>query len=122
MCTLYSDIKFLFKSATVNTHVGVKEGTATNYLLVDRMIKMINESSDNDDYLGRLHALVLMDDTILLATIRERLEKKFNIVQEFCKEYGMKVNLKKTKFMVINDDLHDKSDIISRSVNCSACI
>ena len=79
------------------------------------MIKMINESSDNDDYLGRLHALLLMDDTILLATTRERLEKKFKIVQEFCKEYGMKINLKKSKFMVINCDLH-KSDIMSEAL------
>ena len=114
------DIKFLFKSATINTSVGVKQGAATSCLLfiiyVDRMIKMINESSDNDDYLGRLHALLLMDDTILLATTRERLEKKFKIVLEFCKEYGMKINLKKTKFMVINGDLHDKSDIISEAL------
>ena len=51
------DIHFLFKSVTINTSVGVKEGAATSCLLfiiyVDRMIKMINESSDNDDYLGR---------------------------------------------------------------------
>ena len=36
-----------------------------------------------------------MDDIILLATTHERLEKKFKIVQEFRKEYGMKINLKK---------------------------
>ena len=74
---------------------------------------MINESSGSDGYLGGLHTLLLMDDTILLATSRERLEKKFKVVQPFCTEYGMAINIKKTKFMITNGSIDEKSDIVS---------
>ena len=90
LSALYSDIKFQFKSVTIDTSIGVKQGASTSCLLfimyVDRMVKMINGSSGNDGYLGSLYTLLLMDDTILLATSRERLEKKFKVVQTFCTE------------------------------------
>lgn len=121
LCTLYSDIKFMFKSTTINTSLGVKQGAATSCLLfiiyVDRMIKMINACSTSDDFLGNLHTLLLMDDTVLLATNRKRLKTKFEIVQNFCNEYGMTINIKKTKFMVINGDLYDKNDIFSEGIH-----
>ena len=51
------------------------------------MVKMIKESSGSDGYLGGLHTLLLIDNAILLATTREQLEKKFKVVQKFCREY-----------------------------------
>ena len=63
-----------------------------------------------------VYTLLLMDDTILLATSRERLEKKFKVVQNFCTEYGMTINITKTKFMIINGSIDEKSDIVSEDI------
>ena len=79
------------------------------------MVKMINQM-ENDGYLKSLHSLLLMDDTVLMATTRDKLIVKFKMVQRFCKEYGMVINRKKTKFMVINNSNNDKEPIISEGV------
>ena len=55
---------------------------------------MIN-TVGTDGFLESLHALLLMDDTVLLATSRDRILNKFQIVDLFCKEYGMSSNVKK---------------------------
>ena len=51
----------------------------------------------NDSFLKDLHLMVLMDDTVLVASSREMIIKKFEILITFCKEYDMEVHqLKKT--------------------------
>ena len=44
---------------------------------------------------------MLMEDTVILATSRERLTEKLNYLEESCDEYGMLVIESKTKFMAI---------------------
>ena len=53
---------------------------------------------------------------MLLATTRDLLVKKFNIVHEFCLNYGMKVNESKTKYMVINSCVDDKYTIVLNGI------
>ena len=65
-------------------------------LYVDRMIKMVKAAFQDDGFLGSLHMLMLMDDTVLFATSREKLIEKFQKCQDFCEEYGMSINQKKT--------------------------
>ena len=67
-------------------------------IYLDIMARMINTVGD-DGFLKSLHTLLLMDDTVLLATSRESLIKKIQIVKLFCKRYGMSLNVKKTKLM-----------------------
>ena len=55
---------------------------------------------------------MLMDDTIILATSREKIFEKVQLLQDYCKENGMKVNASKTKLMVINGGPMDKIPII----------
>ena len=97
---LYSNIKLVFQSATISTSIGVKQGSASScmffVIFLDIMVRMIN-TVRNDGFLESLHALLLMDDTALLATNRERIIEKFQIVQRFCKDYGMSINTKKTR-------------------------
>ena len=45
---------------------------------------------------------MLMDDTVILATSRERAVEKIQILRSFCLSSGMVINNEKTKFMVIN--------------------
>ena len=63
---------------------------------MDIMVRMIN-TVETDGLLESLHALLLMDETVLLAASRDTILEKLQIVQLFCKEYGMSLNVKKNK-------------------------
>ena len=125
IAAIYSTIIFLFKTVSIATSVGVKQGAATSCLLfvlyVDRLIKKVKEASGVDGFLGKLHILMLMDDTILLATNRRELEKKMNVVNMYCIDYGMSINNKKTKFMVINNEPEDKVEMICGNTKVEYC-
>ena len=124
LAKIYTDEKLVFKVAVIQTAIGVRQGAASSCLLfiifLDVMVKMINRS-ENDGFLESYHSLLLMDDTVLLATSREKLITKFQIVQHFCKEYGMSINVSKTKFMVINGVSYERSPIISNGINVKYC-
>ena len=62
-----------------------------------------------------------MDDTVIMATSRENITKKINLLIQFCKKYGMVVNESKTKLMVINGTMHDKHSIITNSLIIKHC-
>ena len=62
------------------------------------MLKVLGD----DSFLLDVHALMLMDDTVLLASSREKNIEKFTILMNFCGRYGMVINEIKTKMMVIN--------------------
>ena len=62
------------------------------------MLKLVR----NDSFLVDVHALMLMDDTVLLASTRKKIIEKFTVLMEFCVKYGMMVNELKTNLMVIN--------------------
>ena len=42
------------------------------------------------------------DDVVLVADKRKKLQKMIDILNETCREYGMEINIKKTKVMVMN--------------------
>ena len=67
-------------------------------VFVNDLIKIIKEGCEADGFLAWIHILVLMDDTVLLATSRENMIKKITLLHNYCKEYGMKINQSKTKF------------------------
>ena len=94
--------------------MGVKQGAATSGILfiiyIDRKLRMIKSKIDDDGFLKDLHTLLLMDDTVLFATSREKLIEKFNVVCDFCNSYGVKLNEKKTN-MVVNNKNGDKIPI-----------
>ena len=106
---MYKCTKNILKSAVVESSVGVRQGAPTSCLLfVIYIDKMIKERIDIDGFLGELHALLLMDDTVIVATSRDMCKRKFEILMDYCTEYGMVVNSSKTKFFVINADENDK--------------
>ena len=106
-------------------NLGVKQGSSASCILfilyVDRMIRMVKNAFQDDGFLGSLHMLMLMDDTVLLATSKKKLIEKFQKCQDFCEEYGMSINQKKTEFMVINSNKHDKETIHSRGIDVKYC-
>ena len=70
----------------------------------------------NDSFLLDVHALMLMDDTVLLASTRERIIEKFEVLMKFCEKYGMVVNELKTQMMVINGVAADRQDFVVSGV------
>ena len=62
------------------------------------MVNMIKQNCGVDGFLEWLHVLVLMDDTVLLATTRYNMIRKIKILNQFRNSHGMRVNVKKTNF------------------------
>ena len=121
---IYKCTKFLLKSATIPVSMGVKQGAPMSCLLfvfyVDIKIRKINRY-DPDGYLGVLNVMLLMDDTVILATSREACIAKFSLLVEYCDNYGMKINNSKTQFMVINAEPADKRTIRTDHLDVQYC-
>ena len=49
------------------------------------------------------------------------MEKKLNILKEYCDEYGMQINEKKTEFMVINGTKVDRENIVLEGMTVKHC-
>ena len=94
---------------------GVRQGSPTSCLLfiifVNDLICMIKEGCGYDGFLEWLHVLVLMDDTVLLATTRRGMLSKISLLHQYCTEYGMVVNQSKTKFFVTNGTKTDSEPL-----------
>ena len=109
---MYSCTKNVLNAAVIDATIGVRQGSPSSCLLfivyIDEMVRMIKDAVANDGFLGILHALLLMDDTVILATNRNMCERKFKAVVQYCREFGMSINTKKTKFFVINGHESDK--------------
>ena len=105
---LYCDTRLLFGAAIITASIGVCQGSPSSCLLftlyVNELVRDLKRECGYDGYLGWLHSLLLMDDTVLLATTREQAINKIRILKECCSKSGMEINQSKTKFMVINGD------------------
>ena len=105
---MYSCTKNVLNSAVVSATIGVRQGSPSSCLLftiyVDQMVRKLKREIGEDGFLSTLHALLLMDDTVLVATSREMCTKKLKVVLDYCDEYGMAINSKKTKFFVIGGE------------------
>ena len=103
LTSLFSVTQFLLGATVITAVIGVKQGSPTScflfILFVDEFIKLVKERSGLDGFLQWLHLLMLMDDTVLLATSRERLIEKLKLLVWWCDKSGMVINEDKTQFM-----------------------
>ena len=103
LSAMYKKTKNILKSAVISSSIGVRQGAPTSCLLfimyIDKMIRRIKEQVGEDGYLGMLHALLLMDDTVILATYRIMCYRRLTIFSVSCTEYGM-VSNEKAKFLL----------------------
>ena len=122
---MYSCTKNVLRSAIINANIGVRQGAPSSCLLfviyIDEMIKMMRNSIAEDGFLGGLHALLLMDDTVIMATNRSSCEAKLKIVLKYCEDFGMSINVKKTKFYVINGSSDDRIPLSVEGTSISYC-
>ena len=80
LMSMYSVTSCILGTVLITCTIGVKQGSPTSVFLfiiyVDVLIKMVKSRSPADGFLSWLHLLMLMDDTIIFATSREKLVKK----------------------------------------------
>ena len=113
---LYKCTRFILKSAIIMANQGVRQGASTSIILfilyIDRMVRLIKSVTEIDGFLNTLHALVLMDDTVILSCSRNLCMQKMKKVLEFCDEFCMDINIKKTSFFVINGEVPDFDPLV----------
>ena len=116
LVAMYRCTESVIGTALIASTVGVRQGSPTSCILfvlyINDMIRMLKQRCPADGFLAWLHVMVMMDDTILLSTTKEGLERKIQILFEFCHSYGMIINSEKTKFMVVNGSDMDREPII----------
>ena len=116
LTSLFCVTQFILGSTIITAVLGVKQGSPTScflfILFVDEFIRLVKSSVDTDGFLDWLHLLMLMDDTVIFATSRERLCQKLNVLAQWCNRSGMVINEDKTEFMAIGAESCDKSPIV----------
>ena len=113
LMSIYRNTVNILNSEYIKATIGVKQGGPMSCILfiiylnvLAGMLKLLGD----DSFLLDVHALMLMDDTVLLASSREKIIEKFTILMDFCERYGMVINELKTKMMVINGTNVDRYD------------
>ena len=93
LTSLFCVTQFILGSTIITAVLGVKQGSQTScflfILFVDEFIRLVKSSVDIDGFLEWLHLLMLMDDTVIFATSRERLCEKLNVLAQSCNKSGM---------------------------------
>ena len=119
LISVYKKTVNILNSEYIRSTIGVKQGGPMSCLLFViylNVLALMLKGVGNDSFLLDVHALMLMDDTVLLAGSRKSMIKKFTILMKFCKKYGMLVNEIKTKLMVINGTKADREQFTVESV------
>ena len=116
---IYQNTINILNSEHIRSTIGVKQGgpmSCVLFIIYLNVLAVMLKALGDDSYLGDLHALMLMDDTVLLGSSREKIIEKFGVLMKFCKEYGMVVNEIKTKLMVINGCEVDRHEFMIDNV------
>ena len=93
---MYSVTHSVVGVVIVTATIGVRQGSPTSCLLfiifVNDLIALIKNGCDVDGIFVWLLTFVLMDDTVLLSTTRQGMQRKLTLLNGYCKDYGMGVN------------------------------
>ena len=112
----YASTSSVIGSVLVAATVGLRQGSPSSCWLficfLNKMVKLFKDSCIADGFLQWLHLLVLMDDTVIFSTTREGMLRKIELLNEFCNGNNMKINLSKTKFMLINGTEGEKTPLV----------
>jgi hypothetical protein len=84
---------------------GVRQGASTSCPLftffLDATVDAVNQC-EPDGWLGSTHMLLLMDDTAIVATSRQRMQEKLEILKRTTDQIGMTIHPTKSRFMSVN--------------------
>ena len=68
-----------------------------------------------------IHCLMYADDLILLSTTPNGLQSKLDILDKYCNDWCLSVNLSKTKIMILNKagkKFSEKFSFQNKSIDC----
>ena len=86
---------------------GIRQGLCTScplfVLFIEPTIDAIS-SVGHDDWLGDIHSLLLMDDTVVLATSREMMTAKLAALKRCTDNIGMIINPSKSQYIAVLPD------------------
>ena len=96
-------------SREIKVERGVRQGCVISPLLFNLYSKfMIREAMEGIEGISfggfNITDLRYADDAVLVADKRKKLQKMIDKLNDTCKEYGMDINVKKTKVMVLGGD------------------
>lgn len=89
---------------TFDASAGVRQGACTSCPLFTCLVDVVVENVkavEDDDWLGNLHLLLLMDDTVVLSTSRPAMEEKLSRLHDSVTNIGMKINAAKSKILTV---------------------
>ena len=103
-CTLDNTYSYM-GNEVVEAKRGVRQGGSTSCSLftfyINDTIRAI-DAFEPDGFLGHDHILLLMDDTVLLTTTRERMGQKLSLLYQTAVTLGMTLHPSKAKFLTVN--------------------
>lgn len=90
--------------------IGVRQGSCLSCPLftfyIDETVRAMRPIP-NDDWLGDLHILLLMDDTAIFATSRRSLSDKLKRIKDSADQIGMTLHPSKSRYLSVNANNHD---------------
>ena len=99
LTSLFWVTQFVLGTTIITAVIGVKQGSPTScflfILFVDEFVRLVKSRSGLDGFLTWLHLLMLMDDTVLMATSREGLRE--NLMSWLSGVIDLEWSLTKTK-------------------------
>jgi len=104
-------------SRYVNIKSGVRQGCIISPILFNLYSEfMIAEALEHEDGIKfngiNVTNLRYADDAVLVANSRNKLQKMLDKLNIACKIYGMALNVKKTKVMIVSKSKQEKCDIL----------
>jgi hypothetical protein len=104
LASLYKISKSIVGLAVISAVIGVRQGSPTSCFIfvmyVNILIRRLKRIHGLDKYLKWVHCLMLMDDTVIFASSREKCAKKVQTLLDYCQEYGMIINEKRQSLCV----------------------
>ncbi len=92
-------------SESFSASAGVCQSASTSCPLFTFFIESTIDAiatSGPDGWLGNLHTLLLMHDTVILATSRKQMHKKLKLLTKSADDIGMVIHPTKSRFMCVN--------------------
>lgn len=109
---------------TFEASAGVRQGGSLSCPLftfyIDSTIDAINATGP-DDWLEFLHCLLLVDDTVVFASTRERLILKLRSLKQSSDLLDMALHPTKSKFLLINDNCTEDIVIDNTTISHTDC-